>query len=86
MQGGESRHLRVMTITGNRAKAQLLVVPCETSMALAVMVLRQAADLPVMYAHQHTTAFHTARAIVRTARAQHAPAGTPVEAATPAAP
>lgn len=71
--GGESRHLRVMTITGSRARAHLLVVPCGTSMALAVMVLRQAANLPVMYAHQHTTAFHTAGVIVRAARAQHTP-------------
>ena len=68
--GEDSRHLRVMTITGSRAKAQLLVVPCGTSMALAVMVLRQAADLPVMDVHQHTTAFHTAEAIVQAARAQ----------------
>jgi len=70
MPGEDSRHLRVMTITGSRAKAQLLVVPCGTSMALAVMVLRQAADLPVMRAHQHTAAFHTADAIVQAARAQ----------------
>ena len=86
MQGGDSRHLRVMTITGSRANEQLLVVPCGTSMALAVMVLRQAADLPVMYAHQHTTAFHTASVIVRAARAQHSPADTQAEAPTPAAP
>jgi hypothetical protein len=81
VQGGDSRHLRVITITGSRAKAHLLVVPCGTSMALAVMVLRQAADLHVMYAHQHTEAFHTAGVIVRAARAQHSPADTQAEAA-----
>ena len=86
VQAGDSRHLRIMTITGSRAEAQLLVVPCGTSMGLAVMVLRHAADLPVMYAHQHTTAFHTARVIVRAARAQHSPAHTQAEAATPAIP
>jgi hypothetical protein len=79
--GGDSRHLRIMTITGSRAKAQLLVVPCGTSMALAVMVLRQAADLPVTYAHQHTAAFHTAGTIVQTARAQHSLARSQAEAA-----
>jgi len=68
--GEDSHHLRVMSITGSRARAQLLVVPCGTSMALAVMVLRRAADLPVMEAHQHTTAFHTADVIVQAARAQ----------------
>jgi hypothetical protein len=71
--GEDSRHLRVMTITGSRAKAHLLVVPSGTTMALAVMLLRQAADLPVLYAHQHTTAFHTAGVIVRAVRAQHSP-------------
>jgi uncharacterized protein DUF5994 len=71
---GDSRHLRVMTITGSRAKADLLVVPCGTSRALAVMLLRQAADLPVVSAHQHTTAFQTADLIVRAARAQHSAA------------
>ena len=71
--GRESRHLRVMTITGSRARARLLVIPCGTSMALAVMLLRQAADLPVQYAHQHTTAFQTAGVIVTAARAQHVP-------------
>jgi uncharacterized protein DUF5994 len=79
MPGADSRHLRIMTITGSRARADLLVVPCGTSIALAVMLLRQAADLPVMHAHQHTTAFHTAGSIVRAARAQHA--GAPSAAA-----
>jgi hypothetical protein len=77
--GGDSHHLRVMTITGSRAGAHLLVVPSGTSMALAVMLLRQAAELPVMYAHQHTTAFHTAGVIVRAARAQHSPIATPAD-------
>ena len=77
MPGQDSRRLRVMTVTGSRAKAQLLVVPCGTSIALAVMLLRQAADLPVMHAHQCTPAFETAGAIVRAARTQQAPTCTP---------
>ena len=71
--GREGRHLRVMTVTGSRAEAHLLVVPCRTSIALAVMLLRQAADLPVLLEHQHTTAFHTAGVIVRTLRTQNSP-------------
>jgi hypothetical protein len=74
MPGHDNRHLRVMTVVGGRAKAQLLVVPCQTSLALAVMLLRQAAGLPVQFAHQHTAAFRTAGAIVRAARAQHSTA------------
>jgi hypothetical protein len=72
-----------MTITGSRAKAHVLVVPCGTSMPVAVMVLRQAADLPIQYAHQHTTAFQTALVIVQAARAQLSSAHTAAEATTP---
>ncbi|OBF33869.1 hypothetical protein A5724_01480 [Mycobacterium sp. ACS1612] len=71
--GGDNRQLRLMTFTGSSASADLLVVPCGTSMALAVMLLRQAADLPIRYAHQYTSAYATAGAIVQAARAQHAP-------------
>jgi Family of unknown function (DUF5994) len=74
LPGQESRQLRIMTITGSRARAHLLVVPFGTSNALAVMVLRQAAGLPVRYEHQHTAAFDTAGVIVRTAREQITPA------------
>jgi hypothetical protein len=80
--GRDSRHLRVMTITGTRARAHLLVVPCRTSIALAVMLLRQAADLPVMYAHQHTPAFHTAGVIVQAARAQNSQTAAPADSSS----
>lgn len=75
----DGRHLRVITVTGSRAKAQLLVVPCRTSIALATMLLRQAANLPVLFEHQHTTAFHTAGVIVRAARTQNATSAAPAE-------
>ena len=77
--GRETRRFRVMTVTGCDARADLLVVPCRTSTALAVMLLRQAADLPILYAHQSTQAFETACAIVRAARGQDAPSATPVD-------
>jgi Family of unknown function (DUF5994) len=80
--GRDSRHLRVMTITGSRARAHLLVVPCRTSIALAVMLLRQAADLPVLYTHQATSAFDTAGAIVRAARAQNSPIAAPADSSS----
>jgi hypothetical protein len=82
LPGQESRQLRIMTITGSRAKAHLLVVPFATSNALAVMVLRQAAGLPVRYEHQHTAAFDTAGVIVQAARAQNASAATPADSSS----
>jgi Family of unknown function (DUF5994) len=80
--GRDSRHLRVITLTGSRARAHLLVVPSRTSTALAVMLLRQSADLPILLAHQLTQAFQTADAIVRAARAQDAPSATPVDSSS----
>jgi hypothetical protein len=81
--GRETRRFRVMTLTCSDTKANLLVIPCRTSTALAIMLLRQSADLPVMYAHQHTLAFETAGAIVAAARGQDAPtSATPVESSS----
>lgn len=70
--GQETRQQRVMTITGSSARTNLLVVPWRTSTALAVMVLRQAASLPILPAHIDTQAFRTADNIVRAARAESA--------------
>jgi hypothetical protein len=80
--GRETRRFRVMTLTGSEARANLLVVPCRTSTALAIMLLRQAADLPVMYAHQHTSAFETAGVIVAAARGQDAPSAAPADSSS----
>jgi hypothetical protein len=74
LPGQEARRHRVMTVTGTVARAHLLIVPSETTKGLAVMVLRCAADLPVLATHQDTNAFRTAESIVRAARAQHATA------------
>ncbi|MEO3761014.1 DUF5994 family protein [Mycobacterium sp. B14F4] len=72
LPGQEARPHRVMTVTGSRAHAHLLIVPSDTTKGLAVLVLRCAADLPVLATHQHTDTFRAAESIVRTARAQHA--------------
>jgi uncharacterized protein DUF5994 len=80
--GRETRRFRVMTITGGDGRANLLVIPCRTSTALAIMLLRQSADLPVMYAHQHTAAFETAGAIVAAARGQSAPSAAPADSSS----
>jgi len=65
-------HHRLMMVTGRTASASLLVVPCRTSNMLAVMVLRQAATLPIMPRERDTREFRTGEHIVRTARAEGA--------------
>jgi hypothetical protein len=65
-------HQRLMMITGSQAPATLLVVPSWTSSALALMVMRQAATLPVMPAQRDTRTFWTADDIVRAARTESA--------------
>jgi Family of unknown function (DUF5994) len=66
--GWEGKRPHVMTISGRNACANLLIVPHVTSTALAVMVLRRAADLPIEPAHRDTQAFRTADCIVRAAQ------------------
>jgi hypothetical protein len=70
--GWEARHQRLMVITGRNARVNLLVVPHLTSLALAVMVMRQAAGLRIDPAHRETRAFHTAVCVVSAARAESA--------------
>jgi Family of unknown function (DUF5994) len=65
-------HQRLMMVTGGQASANLLVVPCRTSSALAVMVLRQAATLNIVEAERDSEAFRIADDIVRAARAESA--------------
>lgn len=73
--GGECKRQPVMTLTGATAEISLLVVPSTTSAALAVMILRQAARLPIEPFHVDSDAFKTAEGIVLAARAQR---GLPV--------
>jgi hypothetical protein len=65
-------HQRLMVVTGSLASANLLVVPCRTSSGLAVMLLRQAANLAITSAERDTQAFSTADDIVHAARAESA--------------
>lgn len=60
----------IMTVGGRDARAKLLIVPHRTGTALAVMVLRQAAGLPVYAAHRDSRAFQTAECIIRMARGE----------------
>ena len=63
-------HQRVMVITGRDGGANLMVVPCMTTSALAVMVLRQAAALPIAPHEVDSETFRTAETIVRAARVE----------------
>jgi hypothetical protein len=73
--GWKERHQHVMTVTGGHARANLLVVPCRTTTALAVMVLRCAAGLPILPSHMDTAAYRAADNIVCSARAECAQRG-----------
>ena len=68
--GWKSRQQRVIAVAGDHARANLLVVPCGTTTALAVMVMRQAAALPIMPWHLDNPAYQAAGDIVRAARAE----------------
>jgi hypothetical protein len=70
--GQKVRHKRVIVVIGKDASANLLVVPPRTSRALAVMVLRHAANLPILWTHQDSPASRTAADIVRVARLEFA--------------
>ena len=59
----------VMTVNGDNATANLLIVPCATHSALALMVLRGAADLPIT-ADREKPALLTAGSILLAAQQQ----------------
>jgi hypothetical protein len=68
--GWEAKRQHVMTITGSNGRVNLLIVPCRTGTALAVLVLRRAAGLPIDPIHLDTPVYRTADSIVRAALAQ----------------
>jgi hypothetical protein len=71
---------RIMTVSGAKGPARLMVIPCRTSVTLALMVLRRAADLPIEHTDRNTPTFAAAEHIVRAARAEGARcAGGPAE-------
>jgi uncharacterized protein DUF5994 len=68
--GWRGIHQHVMTVGSRKARANLLIVPYRTGTALAVMILRSAAGLPICPAHRDSQAFQTAGSIVRVARGE----------------
>ncbi|OBA64223.1 hypothetical protein A5647_03845 [Mycobacterium sp. 1100029.7] len=70
--GWEQKRQHVMTLNGETGCANLLIIPYATYSALAVMVLRCAADLPVLAADREKPVFLTAGLILRAAQQQRA--------------
>jgi len=62
-----------MTLNSGHACANLLIIPYATHTALAMMVLRCAANLPINTADLDKPAFATADSILRAANLQRAP-------------
>lgn len=68
--GWETRRQHVMTVNGKDARVNLLIVPYSTNSALARMVLRCAADLPIEADDRAKQAFLVAGSILRAAQQQ----------------
>jgi hypothetical protein len=64
-----------MTVSGTHASANLLVISYATHSALALMVMRCAADLPIEAADRDKPAFLTASSILRVAQQQRHASG-----------
>jgi hypothetical protein len=76
LPGWQAQRQRIMDVTGSQRRVRLLVVPSKTSAALAVMVLRHAASLPIEPSHVDTNACRVAHDIVCAARSE---CGRPAE-------
>lgn len=70
--GWEQKRQHVMTVNGAQACANLLIIPYATYSALALMVLRRAADLPIDPADCTKRAFLAAGSILQAAQQQRA--------------
>jgi hypothetical protein len=68
--GWEHKRQHVMTLVGTDGSANLLIIAYSTHSALALMVMRCAANLPVESADRDKNAFATAGSILRVAQQQ----------------
>jgi hypothetical protein len=68
--GWEHKRQHIITLCGAQSSANLLVIAYSTHSALALMVMRCAAALPVEAADRDKTAFATAGTILRVAQQQ----------------
>jgi len=70
LPGDPPAHQRLMTVSGSRRRATLLVVPYRTTKNLAVVVLRRAAAMAVPAHLAHSAQHETAGRILRCAELQ----------------
>jgi hypothetical protein len=70
--GWEHKRQHVMTVNGEDACANLLIIPYATYSGLALMVLRRAASLPIDPGDRSKPAFLTAGSILHAAQLQRA--------------
>ena len=68
--GWQHKPQHVITVNGDDATANLLIIPYATHSALALMVLRRAANLPIDPADREKPAFLTAGSILLAAQQQ----------------
>lgn len=68
--GWEHKRQHVITVNGTDARANLLIIPYATNSALALMVMRCAANQPIEAADRDKPAFRTAGSILRAAQHQ----------------
>jgi len=68
--GWQHKPQHVITVNGDDASANLLIIPYATHTALALMVLRRAANLPIDPADREKPAFLTAGSILLAAQQQ----------------
>lgn len=70
--GCEGKRQHVISLSGTRARANLLVISYATHSALALMVMRRAANLPIDATDRRKPAFQTACSILWAAERQRA--------------
>jgi hypothetical protein len=70
--GWEHRRQHVITVRGTHACANLLIISYTTHTALAIMVMRCAANLPIEATDRGKPAFVTAGSVLRAAQQQRA--------------
>ncbi|BDB41254.1 hypothetical protein Mkiyose1665_10130 [Mycobacterium kiyosense] len=74
-QGWQHKNQHVIVLQSEKGCANVLIVPYTTNSALAMMVLRRAANLPIALAEQESTPFRTAGSILCAAQQQRAADG-----------
>jgi Family of unknown function (DUF5994) len=82
-RGWEHKRQHVMTLSGTHSSANLLVISYATHTALAVMLMRCAANLPIDAADRDKPTFLTAASILRAAQQQRAVPAPQAECSQP---